>query len=47
MNYRDNQFQHMRFQRTDPTGRWSPMQEEKEEPLWLIIVGVVIEGAAP
>jgi len=34
-----------RFERTDPTGRWSPVQDEiTDEPFWLAIVGGVAAG---
>lgn len=31
------------FQRTDPTGRWSPIQEERE-PAWAPWVGGFVAG---
>jgi len=33
-----------RFERTDPTGRWSPIHEGQNEPSWVAVLGGIAAG---
>ena len=40
MNYDPFNGSQTRFQRTDPTGRWSPLHESKiADPWWMAVLG--------
>lgn len=47
MNYDPYDGKQINFERTDRSGRWSPLQEQDEipDPIWMVAIGVVMIAA--
>jgi hypothetical protein len=44
MQYDPHTKQQLRFERKDPTGRWSPIHDGYISPSWLMLLGGAVMG---